>query len=100
MPCQWTEVGTFSSLITLTRRVSPSLTRISGPGTWPSYPQMARSRPSGAARKPDTRNVYDLASPPGDADMASGQPIVERRKASAIIVLARRGPLLRVVGWA
>jgi hypothetical protein len=34
-PCQWMLVAWRSSFRKMTRSVSPSVTRISGPGTWP-----------------------------------------------------------------
>jgi hypothetical protein len=34
-PCQWTAVLSGNSLVTITRTLSPSVTRISGPGTVP-----------------------------------------------------------------
>src|SRR3954451_19916841 len=37
MPCQWTVVDCGSSFLTTMETLSPSLTLITGPGTWPLY---------------------------------------------------------------
>src|SRR6266545_2305246 len=50
-PCQCTVVGSCSAFLTVTRTVSPSVTRSSGPGTWPLYAYASTVLP-GASSQP------------------------------------------------
>src|SRR6266536_6044158 len=50
-PCQCTVVGSCSPFLTVTRTVSPSVTRNSGPGTWPLYAYASTVLP-GASSQP------------------------------------------------